>query len=135
MGMFMPDFTQHPETFAQGVVLFFALLIGHMLADYPLQGDFLAIHKNRHVSLPGSDVYPDKLWFHCLLGHSMIHAGFVWIISGQLIFGIAEMVLHFVLDFAKCERWTSYTADQVLHALCKAAYVALVMMGWVGTVK
>jgi hypothetical protein len=135
MGLSMPEFTQYPETVAQGFVLFFALLVGHMLADYPLQGDFLAVHKNRHVSQPGSKEYPDHLWIHCLLSHSMIHAGFVWIISGQLILGIAEMVLHFVLDFIKCERWTSYTTDQVLHFACKAAYVAVLMMGWVGAVK
>lgn len=131
MGMSMPEFTQHPETVVQGLVLLFALLIGHMLADYPLQGDFLAVHKNRHVSQPASTVYPEKLWFHCLLGHSMIHAGFVWLISGQLVFGLAEMVLHFILDFIKCERWTSYTTDQVLHAVCKAAYVGILMLGWV----
>jgi hypothetical protein len=132
MGVFMPEFTQHPETLVQGFVLLFALLIGHMLADYPLQGDFLAVHKNRNVSHPASEEYPAKLWIHCLLAHSFIHGGFVWLISGQVVFAIAEIVFHFVLDFVKCERWTSYTADQVLHGLCKVAYVAAIMLGWVG---
>lgn len=129
----MPAFTRNPETFAEGCVLLFALVIGHMLADYPLQGDFLAVHKNRHVSHPASEEFPDRLWLHCLLAHSFIHAGFVWMISGRVVFAIAEAVLHFFLDFIKCERWTSYSADQGFHVLCKAAYVAAIMMGWVAT--
>lgn len=127
----MPEFTQHPETLAQGLVLLFALLIGHALADYPLQGDFLAVHKNRHVSHGGSSMFPEKLWLHCLFSHSLIHAGFVWLITGRVVFALAELVLHFVLDFIKCEKWTSYTFDQFLHAVCKAVYVALVVVGWV----
>jgi hypothetical protein len=130
MNPFMPEFTQHPETLAQGLVLLFALLIGHALGDYPLQGDFLAIHKNRHVSHAASTVFPDKLWFHCMLAHSLIHAGIVWMITGRVVFAIAETLLHFFRDFIKCERWTSYTVDQVLHVLCKVAFVAVVMMGW-----
>lgn len=135
MGMPMPVFTQNPQTLAEGFVLLFALLIGHMLADYPLQGDFLAVHKNRHVSQPASAEYPDKLWIHCLLGHSFIHGGLVWLISGRLVLAIAEVVLHCVLDFVKCERWTSYTVDQAMHALCKAAYVAAIMLHWVAPVN
>ena len=131
MGVFMPPFTQHPQTLAEGFVLLFALLIGHMLGDYPLQGDFLAVHKNRNVSRAGSPEYPERLWIHCMLAHSCIHAGLVWLISGRVVFALAEMVLHFLLDFIKCERMTSHTADQTLHALCKVAYVAVVMMGWV----
>jgi hypothetical protein len=131
MSVPMLPFSQNPQSLTEGLILLFALIIGHALADYPLQGDFLAIHKNRHVSQAASSVFPDKLWIHCLLAHSLIHAGFVWLISGQVVFALAEVVLHFVLDFVKCERWTSYTMDQVLHGLCKVAYVVVVMMGWV----
>ncbi len=127
----MAEFTQHPETLLQGLVLLFALLIGHAIADYPLQGDFLAVHKNRHVSRRGSPMFPEKLWVHCLLAHSLIHAGFVWLITGRVVFALAELVLHFVLDFMKCENWTSYNTDQMLHALCKAIYVTLVVLAWV----
>jgi hypothetical protein len=130
MALFMPDFTQTPQSLVEGFVLLFALLIGHMLADYPLQGDFLAVHKNRHVSRGGSSMFPEKLWVHCLLAHSMIHAGVVWLITGRVVFALAEMVLHFLLDFIKCENWTSYTFDQVLHVVCKVAYVAIIMLVW-----
>ncbi len=129
----MVEFTQHPQTLVEGLVLLFALLIGHALADYPLQGDFLAIHKNRHVKLPRqSRDFPPTLWVHCLLAHSLIHAGFVWVISGQVIFALAETVLHFIIDYVKCERITSYHTDQLLHVGCKVLYVAVLMLGWVG---
>ena len=127
----MPEFTQQPETLAQGIVLLFALIIGHALADYPLQGDFLAVHKNRHASKPGSPEYPPTLWLHCLLSHSLIHAGFVWLITGRTIFAVAEFVLHFILDAVKSERLIGYHTDQFLHALCKAAYVAVILLHWV----
>src|SRR5882757_1924577 len=91
-----------PHTLAQGLSLFFALLIGHALADYPLQGDFLALHKNRHYK-DSSRALPPGVWMHCLLNHSLIHAGFVWLITGNVILGLIEMVLHATIDFIKCE--------------------------------
>jgi hypothetical protein len=124
----MLEFTQHPQTLAQGLVLLFALVIGHSIADYPLQGDFLAIHKNRHVKHPAhSRDFPPTLWIHCLLAHSLIHAGFVWIITGNVLFALMETVLHFIIDAVKCERLTSYHTDQFLHFGCKMLYVALIM--------
>ena len=127
----MPEFTQHPETLAQGLVLLFALLIGHALADYPLQGDFLAVHKNRHLSRAGSREYPPTLWIHCLAAHSLIHAGFVWIITGHTLFALLELILHFIIDAIKAERITGYHTDQALHALCKAGYVTAILLHWV----
>jgi Protein of unknown function (DUF3307) len=127
----MLELTQHPESLAQGLVLLFALLIGHALGDYPLQGDFLAIHKNRHVSRGGSSTFPKSLWLHCLLSHSLIHAGLVWAITGRFVFALAEFVLHAILDCVKCEKWTSFNVDQLMHALCKAAYVVALLQGWV----
>ena len=38
------------------------------------------------MSRAGSSVFPEKLWIHCLLAHSFIHAGFVWLITGRVIF-------------------------------------------------
>ncbi len=119
-----------PQTLAQGFPLFFALLFGHALADYPLQGEFLALHKNRHYKDPNRD-FPPGLWVHCLLNHSLIHAGFVWLISGSMILGLMELVLHAVIDFIKCEKITSYNTDQALHVTCKLLYVVLMVQGWV----
>ena len=61
--------------------------------------------------------------------HALIHCGAVWLISGSVILGLAEFVLHWLIDFAKCEKWIGFSGDQFLHYLCKAAYVALIYYG------
>jgi hypothetical protein len=126
----MLDLVQSPQTLAQGATLLFALVIGHALADYPLQGDFLALHKNRHYKDPSRKL-PSGIWFHCLIAHGLIHAGFVWVISGRVILGVAELVLHVGLDFIKSDGRTSYHTDQALHIISKAIFVLAIMKGWV----
>jgi Protein of unknown function (DUF3307) len=120
----------HPQTLAQGMQLFFALLIGHALADYPLQGEFLALHKNRHYK-DNSRTMPPGLWVHCLAAHCLIQAGFVWVITGRFIFAMIEFVVHLVLDFIKCENISGYHTDQLLHCATKAIFVTALLQGWV----
>ena len=105
--------------------LFLTLLAGHFLADYPLQGDFLGRGKNRHVNLssaPMGGVY----WWHCMTAHAAIHAGTVALITGSWWLGSAEFVVHWVIDYMKCEGWTEINGDQALHICCKIAYALLV---------
>ena len=114
------------------LVIFFALAIGHALADFALQGDFLSTVKNRHADIArffGDNGHPKGVWIHALTAHALIHAGAVWIITGSVALAAVELVIHWFIDFAKCESWTSFTTDQVLHLACKAAYaVALTSM-------
>lgn len=107
--------------------LLFALIIGHALADYPLQGKFLAIRKNRHIkSIDYTGDSPPQLWVYCLSAHSLVHAGTVWIVTGSAFFGFVEFVLHWLIDFAKCEKWTNFHQDQSLHLISKLAYVGAI---------
>lgn len=110
----------------------FALFVGHALADYPLQGAFLASGKNRHgdssIFFNGSSV-PKGLWIHALTAHSLIHAGFVWVITGSAALALAELVIHWIIDFVRCEGWISFTMDQLLHLFCKMSYAALLVAG------
>jgi len=111
---------------AVGGKLLFALLIGHALADYPLQGAFLARAKDRHSdsgALFGEQKAPKGLWVHALTAHSLVHAGAVWLITSSVLLAAVELVLHWFIDFAKCECWTGFHLDQVLHVLCKIGYV------------
>jgi hypothetical protein len=112
------------------VILFFWLIFGHCLADYPLQGDFLARGKNQTAPLPGVP------WQVALFAHSMIHAGFVAALSGSPFLGLAELVAHMVIDYAKCEGWlgrpthdsarrAAFWIDQGLHVGCKMLWVVL----------
>ena len=101
----------------------FALLIaGHALADYPLQGDFLARGKNRTAPLPGVP------WQHPLAAHSVIHGGVVGLITGSLWLGLAETVAHWFIDDAKCCGRFGYHVDQALHVGCKVLWVACLMV-------
>ena len=112
-------------------VLFFALLCGHMLGDFPLQGNFLAIGKDRHQDLEKFTgiKWPRSIWLYCLTAHSMIHSGIVWLITGSTTFALAECLLHWVIDLIKGERITNFYGDQSLHVLCKIVYVALLYYG------
>lgn len=117
-----------PTNLAGAAVVLFALLIGHAIADFALQGEFLSSAKNRHSQLKsffGDEGTPKGLWIHALGAHAMIHAGAVWLITGSVVLGFLEFLLHWFIDFAKCESWTSFRTDQTLHILCKIAWVGL----------
>lgn len=92
------------------------LIAGHALADYPLQGDFLAKAKNRKAPIPGVP------WYQAMAAHSIIHGGLVGIITGSIYLGVAEIVAHWIIDDAKCLRWISFNQDQLMHLLCKVVW-------------
>ena len=73
---------------------------------------------------------PPGNWIHCLVAHSLIHAGFVWLITGCAVLGAVEFVLHALLDGLKCEGRISFHMDQLFHVGCKVLYVAVLMMGF-----
>lgn len=103
------------------ILLIFKLLMGHALADYPLQGDFIGKFKCRHIPSPIPGV---TIWFHLLTAHALIHAGAVLLVTGSPVAAAIEFVLHWFIDFAKCENWTNFHVDQLLHVFCKIGYAA-----------
>ena len=116
----------------EGLILLFAFVIAHALADFPLQGDFLSKNKSRSHAKQVSEQCPNlppSLWFYCLTAHSLIHAGFVWIVSGSVALAAIETVVHWVTDYAKCEGWTNFHVDQILHFLSRVVYVGLLLGG------
>lgn len=105
------------------MIAILALLIAaHALADYPLQGDFLAKAKNRASPIPGVP------WYHGLLAHAAIHGGFVGAITGSVTLGLAEFVAHCFIDDTKCMGRISYNQDQALHILCKVLWVIILLL-------
>lgn len=117
-----------PQTWIQAVQLLFALIIGHALADFPLQGEFLAMCKNRRFLMRQKDpCRPPGMWVWCMGAHCLIHSGMVWWITGVALLGAVEFVLHWILDMLKCEGKTEFNTDQMLHFGCKAVYV---IAGW-----
>jgi hypothetical protein len=102
--------------------LFGALMVAHVVCDYPLQGDFLAKAKNRAVPIPG---FP---WWQGLGAHALMHAGAVAWLTGVWWLGAAEFVAHAVTDDAKCMGRLSLNQDQLIHAICKGAWVLIVVL-------
>lgn len=100
----------------------FALMIGHAIADYAYQSQFMADGKNKWKPIPGHD------WWIVLMNHSLIHAGAVWAITGMVWLAVAEFVLHFLIDTIKCAGWLDFREDQFLHFLCKALFAAIVLI-------
>lgn len=105
-----------------GFELFAALIISHAIADYPLQGDFLAKAKNRAAPIPGVP------WQQALAAHASIHAGAVWLITGSIWLGMAELIAHAIIDDAKCRGRLSFNTDQALHIACKVLWVVIAVV-------
>jgi hypothetical protein len=103
----------------------FKLLIGHALADFALQSEIMAKGKNRHNKIdkipPGQKYVP--CWPYWLSAHALIHGGVVFLATGNVHWGVAETILHFVIDFLKCEGCTNPNTDQALHAITKLFYL------------
>lgn len=96
--------------------MLFYFVVGHFLADYPLQNDYLARSKN-HKAPEGNGV-----WYMTLPAHGFIHGGFVAVITGSVILGLAETILHSLIDYFKCDGKLSYQADQFLHLVYKVVW-------------
>lgn len=101
------------------MITFFMMMVWHAIADYPLQGDFLAKAKNRTAPIPGVP------WYQALGAHAAIHAGGVGVITGSVWLGLAEFVAHFLIDDAKCKGRIGFNTDQALHVICKAAWALI----------
>lgn len=87
------------------------LLAAHWVADYPLQGDFLAKAKQQ-----------GPLRVYHLVAHAGIHGGAVALVTGSLWLGLVEWTLHTVIDELKVKGVTTFAVDQALHVLCKLVY-------------
>ncbi len=101
------------------MVEIFALMIAaHFVADYPLQGDFLAKAKADG---------PLRLWH--LFGHSAIHGGAVMLITGSVALGIFETLAHTAIDEMKVRGQTTFAQDQILHVICKVLWLIAIWCG------
>ena len=109
------------------IELWAVLMIGHALADFSLQTEFMARAKNRHVPHGYPDLPTRTLWVYCLTAHALVHAGAVWLITGNAAFGLAEFILHWLIDWMRIEgKRVNFHLDQALHIACKVIYVLIV---------
>ena len=111
--------------------MLFFLLAGHALMDYSLQTDPMAVCKCRRANNPLQQSVP---WYYWLTAHALIHGGMVGVLfqwrygdwNLAVAFAIAETVVHWFIDFGKCEKLYGMHVDQSLHVLCKVLWWGLV---------
>ena len=100
-------------------IMAIALIGGHALCDYPLQGDFLSKAKNRTAPIPSVP------WQQALGAHVAIHGAAVALITGIWWLFFAEAAIHWLTDDAKCRGKLSFNQDQGIHVVCKAVWFAI----------
>jgi hypothetical protein len=103
---------------------FALMIVWHCLAYYPLQGDYLSRAKDRANPLGAHGV-----WIHALGAHAIIHGAGVWVITGLWQLGVAEVVAHAVIDYAKTRGRITYHQDQALHVICKGFWALIFWWG------
>ena len=112
------------------MITLFYLIVGHALADFALQSGDMAKGKNRNIFVDPLGLPPGQkpmvIWPYWLTSHALIHGGAVSLITGIWWLGLLEFVVHWGIDFAKCENWTGIHTDQALHVVCKLVWVALI---------
>lgn len=97
----------------------FLLLGCHAFGDYVFQSDWVGKYKNRHNA---KDLEPYGLkdaWWYVLPCHGLTHGVLVYFVTQSLWVGIAEFVIHTVVDFLKCEKKITFHQDQIIHLACK----------------
>jgi hypothetical protein len=97
-----------------------AMIGAHAFLDYAGQGDFMSKAKNRTAPIPGVP------WWNILAAHATIQGAAVALITGIWWLFIAEAIIHFVTDDAKCRGKISFNTDQAIHIACKFVWLALV---------
>jgi hypothetical protein len=103
-----------------GVTLWW-LLVGHAVADFALQNDFMAMAKNHNT--PVGKLF----WPYALGSHALIHGAFVALVTGFVWMGVLEAICHALIDRVKCNEKLSLHGDQALHFLCKLLWVLTLM--------
>lgn len=101
---------------------FFKLLIGHAVADFWAQSAEMRHAKGWKNAVEANGV---KIWPYALTAHALIHAGAVWIITGNPWLGAAEFFWHWMIDYGRCSHWYHTHVDQSLHVGCKVMWTVL----------
>lgn len=104
-------------------MLLYKLIIGHILGDFPLQGDFMSKYKNFNTELVGKQV---SIWPLMLTYHAMIQGFIVYFITNMIFFGVVETIVHWLIDYGKMKGYYNFNQDQAFHILCKCLWVGLI---------
>lgn len=115
----MRTLTKAVDQLATTAGLFVILLGAHAVSDCPLQNEFLSRAKNRYAPTPGVP------WFYALGAHGAVHGLAVALVTRSPALGVAEALMHAVIDDAKCAGRLNHHQDQALHASCKVVWAIM----------
>ena len=105
------------------LLLLFLLLLGHRLADYPIEGDFLTRGK---ANLTAQEI---KKWPMELTIHSFIHGITVGLLTASTLLGVFEFVIHWIVDYIKFNGYFDVDTDQFIHVMCKVLWWGILVVG------
>lgn len=103
------------------------LVVAHFAMDFPLQGDTVAVQKNRHTD---NDLAKAVPWYYWMVAHALMQGAPVALITGEIGLGLCEAVAHFGIDVLKCDRRISIHADQGIHLAFKVVW-AFACVPWI----
>lgn len=101
---------------------FFKLLIGHAVGDFWAQSEAMRQAKGWTAQIKSGDVL---VWPYALTAHALMHGGAVWLLTGNVWLGFAEVVCHWCIDYGKCSHWYNVHVDQSAHIACKMVWAVL----------
>lgn len=107
--------------------LLFKLILGHFIADIPLQSKEMGKQKNPYSQSPKAydpTVHGPmfKSWMYYMAAHASIHASVVWLLTGRYEWGMVEFFAHYVTDTIKSYFRLPIHIDQAAHLAFKVIY-------------
>jgi len=109
------------------VYLLFLLMCAHFVGDFVFQTDTMVSYKNpNNMPVTFAGKRRKYWWKYFMTAHASTQALLVIAVTGNVMLGMFEFVLHFVIDYGKCMKKYGVLEDQFLHLLTKLGYVILV---------
>ena len=63
-------------------------------------------------------------WFYWMSAHALIHGGVIALVFPEFWYlGLIEVIIHFIIDFMKCQNKLNPHQDQFLHFIFRIAYL------------
>lgn len=107
------------------ITILYCLFVGHAIADGALQHKEMSIGKQRHVLQKDNTFKYNSNWWYWIISHSLVHSGFVYLCTYNLLFAIGELIIHAITDFCRTEGIIGRKTDQIIHCSCKILWAVL----------
>lgn len=63
-------------------------------------------------------------WFYWMSAHALIHGGIIALVFPEFWYlGLIEVIIHFIIDFMKCQNKLNPHQDQFLHFIFRIMYL------------